>query len=78
MECPICYDDSNDSFYLPLPDDKKEAYKDAKLEDVAKDIDETAVKAIEDAENNDFYKTHKISKSENEHISNGILKKRVL
>ena len=50
-------DDFNDSFYLALPDDKKEAYKDAKLEDVAKDIDETAAKAIADAENNDFYQT---------------------
>jgi hypothetical protein len=36
---------------------KKEAYKDARLEDVAKDIDETAAKAIEDAENNDFHQT---------------------
>jgi hypothetical protein len=47
-------DDFNDPFYLDLPDDKTEASKDEKLEDVAKDIDETAAKAIEDAENNDF------------------------
>jgi hypothetical protein len=36
-----------------LPDDKKEEYQ---LEDIAKDIDETAAKAIEDAENKDLYK----------------------
>ncbi len=48
--------DLNDDFCQALPDDKKEAYKDARLEDVAKDIDETAAKAIEDVENKDFYK----------------------
>jgi hypothetical protein len=48
--------DMTDPFYLALPEDKKEAYKDAQLEDVAKSIDDTGVKAIEDAENNDFYK----------------------
>jgi hypothetical protein len=48
--------DITDPFYLALPEDKKEAYKDAQLEDVAKSIDDTGVKAIEDAENNDFYK----------------------
>ena len=49
--------DLNDTFYQALPEDKKEAYKDARLEDVAKDIDETAAKAIEDAEKKDFYQT---------------------
>ena len=48
--------DMTDPFYQALPQDKKEAYKDAKLEDVAKAIDETAAKAVADAENNDFYK----------------------
>jgi hypothetical protein len=48
--------DITDPSYLALPEDKKEAYKDAQLEDVAKSIDDTGVKAIEDAENNDFYK----------------------
>jgi hypothetical protein len=48
--------DMTDPFYQALPQDKREAYKDAKLEDVAKAIDDTAVKAIADAENNDFYK----------------------
>ena len=60
QEPNMSFDDGNylnDSFYQALPPDKKEAYKDARLEDVAKDIDETAAKAIEDAENNDFYQT---------------------
>ena len=48
--------DMTDPFYQALPQDKREAYKDAKLEDVAKAIDDTAVKAVADAENNDFYK----------------------
>jgi hypothetical protein len=49
--------DLNDTFYQALPHNKKEAYKDARLEDVAKDINKTAAKAIEDAEKNDFYQT---------------------
>jgi hypothetical protein len=34
---------------------KKEEYQSAKLEYIAKDIDETAAKAIADVENDDFY-----------------------
>jgi hypothetical protein len=47
--------DLNDTFYQALPEDKKEEYQIARLEDIAKDIDETAAKAIEDAEKKDFY-----------------------
>ena len=50
-------EDITDTFYQALPEDKKEDYQNAKLEYIAKDIDETAAKAIEDVENNDFYKT---------------------
>jgi hypothetical protein len=46
----------NDTFYQALPEDKKEEYKDAKLEDIAKKIDETAEKAAADIEGSDFYK----------------------
>ena len=49
--------DLNDTFYQALPEDKKQAYKEVKLEELAKDIDETAAKAVEDIENTDFYKT---------------------
>ena len=45
----------NDPFYQALPEDKKEEYKDAKLEEIAKNIDETAEKAAADIENTDFY-----------------------
>jgi hypothetical protein len=48
--------DMSDPFYNALPPDKKEAYKDTKLEDMAKDINDTAAKAVADAENTDFYK----------------------
>jgi hypothetical protein len=48
--------DMSDPFYNALPPDKKEAYKDTKLEEVSKDIDDTAAKAVADAENTDFYK----------------------
>ena len=47
----------NDLFYQALPEDKKEEYKDAKLEDITKKIDETAEKAVADIEETDFYKT---------------------
>ena len=47
--------DLNDTFYQALPEDKKEAYKDARLENIAKDIDETAEKAAKDIEKTDFY-----------------------
>ena len=47
----------NDPFYQALPEDKKEEYKDAKLEDITKKIDETAEKAVADIEETDFYKT---------------------
>jgi hypothetical protein len=50
-------EDITDTFYQALPEDKKEDYQNAKLEYIAKDIDETAAKAIEDVENNDFYQT---------------------
>ena len=50
-------EDITDTFYQALPEDKKEEYQNAKLEYIAKDIDETAAKAIEDVENNDFYQT---------------------
>ena len=46
----------NDPFYQALPEDKKEEYKDAKLEDITKKIDETAEKAVADIEETDFYK----------------------
>ena len=36
--------DMSDPFYNALPPDKKEAYKDTKLEEVSKDIDDTAAK----------------------------------
>ena len=49
--------DMNDPFYLALPGDKKQEYQNARLEELAKDIDETAAKAVEDIENTDFYKT---------------------
>ncbi len=49
--------DITDTFYQALPEDKKEEYQNAKLEYIAKEIDETAAKAIEDVEYKDFYKT---------------------
>ena len=49
--------DINDTFYQALPQDKKEEYQNAKLEDITKNIDETAEKAAADIENTDFYKT---------------------
>lgn len=48
--------DVNDTFYQSLPQDKKEEYQNAKLEDIAKNIDETAAKAVADIEGTDFYK----------------------
>jgi hypothetical protein len=47
--------DLNDTFYQALPEDKKEEYQNARLEDIAKNIDETAEKAVEDIEKTDFY-----------------------
>ena len=49
--------DINDTFYQALPEDKKVEYQNAKLEDIAKNIDETAAKAAADIESTDFYKT---------------------
>ena len=49
--------DFNDTFYQALPEDKRAEYQNAKLEDIAKTIDETAAKAAADIENTDFYKT---------------------
>ena len=49
--------DINDTFYQALPDDKKEAYNESKLNEMAKNIDDTAAKAVADAENTDFFKT---------------------
>ena len=48
--------DLNDTFYQALPDDKKEAYKDSKLNEMEKSIDDTAAKAVLDAQNTEFYK----------------------
>ena len=48
--------DLNDTFYQALPEDKKQAYKEVRLEELAKDIDETAAKAVQEAEKTDFYK----------------------
>ncbi len=47
--------DLNDTFYKALPEDKKEEYQIARLEDIAKNIDETAEKAAKDIEKTDFY-----------------------
>ena len=47
--------DLNDTFYQALPEDKKQAYKEVRLEELAKDIDETAAKVVEDIEKTDFY-----------------------
>ena len=47
--------DLNDTFYQALPEDKKEEYQIARIEDIAKNIDETAEKAAEDIEKTDFY-----------------------
>ena len=49
--------DFNDTFYQALPEEKREEFQNARLEDIAKNIDETAEKAVEDIENTDFYKT---------------------
>ena len=48
--------DFNDTFYQALPEDKRAEYQNAKLEDIAKTIDETAAKAVADIEGTDFYK----------------------
>ena len=48
--------DLNDSFYQALPEEKREAYKDAKLNEIEKSINDTAAKAVADAESTDFYK----------------------
>ena len=48
--------DMDDPFYLALPEDKKQAYKEVRLEELAKTIDDTATKAVQEAENTDFYK----------------------
>jgi hypothetical protein len=47
--------DLNDTFYQALPEDKREEYQNARLEDIAKNIDETAEKAVEDIAKTDFY-----------------------
>jgi hypothetical protein len=47
--------DFNDTFYQALPEEKREEYQNARLEDIAKNIDETAEKAVEDIEKTDFY-----------------------
>ena len=48
--------DLNDTFYQALPPDKREAYNEAKLNEIEKEIDDTAAKAITDVENTEFYK----------------------
>lgn len=47
--------DFNDTFYKALPEDKKEEYQNARLEDISKNIDETAEKAVAEIEKTDFY-----------------------
>ena len=47
--------DFNDTFYQALPEEKREEFQNARLEDIAKNIDETAEKAVEDIEKTDFY-----------------------
>ncbi len=39
---------------------KKEAYKDSKLDEIAKAMDDTAAKAVTDAKNTDFYKMNQM------------------
>ena len=69
------YTDLPDPFYNALPEDKKEAYKDAKLEEVAKDINDTAAQAVADAEKTDFYQkelttdVQKITKEKTNYIA---------
>ena len=46
----------NDAFYQALPENKKEEYQNARVEDLTKNIDETAAKAVADIESTDFYK----------------------
>jgi hypothetical protein len=48
--------DFNDTFYQALPEDKKEEYQNARLEDISKNIDETAEKAVAEIEKTDFFK----------------------
>jgi hypothetical protein len=47
--------DFNDTFYQALPEDKREEYQNAKIENISKKIDETAEKAVEEIEKTDFY-----------------------
>ena len=48
--------DLNDTFYQALPPNKREAYNEAKLNEIEKKIDDTAAKAVIDVENTEFYK----------------------
>jgi hypothetical protein len=60
LEPNMSFDDKidlNDTFYQVLPENKREEYQNARLEDIAKDIDETAEKAVEDIGKTDFYQT---------------------
>jgi hypothetical protein len=47
--------DFNDTFYQALPEEKREEFQNARLEDIAKNIDETAEKAVGDIGKTDFY-----------------------
>ena len=47
--------DFNDTFYQALPEEKREEYQNARLEDISKNIDETAEKAVAEIEKTDFY-----------------------
>ena len=49
--------DLNDTFYQALPEDKKEEYQNNKIEDIIKNIDETAANKVADIEQTDFYKS---------------------
>jgi hypothetical protein len=50
--------DLNDTFYQALPEDKKEEYQNNKIEDIVKNIDETAANTVADIEKTDFYKNN--------------------
>ena len=67
--------DFNDTFYKALPEDKRDEYQMARLEDISKNIDETADKAVADIEGTDFYKnkldpaTQQITKEKSKYLT---------
>ncbi len=57
QEPKMSFDDNldfNDTFYQALPEDRREEYQNSRLEDIAKNIDETAEKAVAEIEKSDF------------------------